>query len=96
VFFNETVNCKRYVQVVLGQFFSELPEEERLCGCFQQDSVTTHTASMSMQTLSDVFRDGIISNDIWPARSSDLNPCDVFFWGCLKDKVYNSNPEQKN
>jgi hypothetical protein len=21
---------------------------------------------------------------------------DFFFWGCLKDKVYNSNPEQKN
>jgi hypothetical protein len=20
-----------------------------------------------------------------------LNPCDFFFWGCLKDKVYNSN-----
>jgi hypothetical protein len=30
------------------------------------------------------------------ARSPDLNPCDFFFWGCLKDKVYKSNPERKN
>jgi hypothetical protein len=44
-----------------------------------------------MQTLSDVFGEKIISG-IWPACSPDLNPCDFFFWGCLKDKVYNSNP----
>jgi hypothetical protein len=35
----------------------------------------------------------IISSGIWPARSPDLNPCDFFFSGCLKDKVYNSNPQ---
>jgi hypothetical protein len=46
---------------------------------------------MSMQALSDVFWDRSISSDIWPARSPDLNPCDFFFWGCVKDKVYNSN-----
>jgi hypothetical protein len=47
---------------------------------------------MSKQALSDVFGDRIISSDIWPARSPDLNTCDFFFWGCVKDKVYNSNP----
>jgi hypothetical protein len=47
---------------------------------------------MSMQALSDVFGDRIISNDIWPARSPDLNPCDFFFWGYLKNKVYSNNP----
>jgi hypothetical protein len=44
-----------------------------------------------MQTLSDVFGEKIISG-IWPACSPDFNPCDFFFWGCLKDKVYNNNP----
>jgi hypothetical protein len=34
---------------------------------------------------------GTISSGILPARSPNLNPCDFFFWGCLKDKVYNSN-----
>jgi hypothetical protein len=45
-----------------------------------------------MQALSDVFGGRIISSDTWPARSPDLNSCDCFFWGCLKDKAYNSNP----
>jgi hypothetical protein len=45
-----------------------------------------------MQALSAVFGDRIISSGIWPARSPDLNPCDLFFLGCLKDKDYNSNP----
>ena len=24
----------------------------------------------------------------WPARSSDLNPCDFWLWGYFKDRVY--------
>jgi hypothetical protein len=67
VFFNETINCESCVQVILGQFLPELTEEERLYGCFQQDSVTAYAARMSMQALSDVFRDRIISSYIWPA-----------------------------
>jgi hypothetical protein len=69
VFFNETMSCERYVQVTVRQFFAELKEEERLCGCFQQDSATSHNACMSMQAFSIVFEDRIISSDIWPARS---------------------------
>jgi hypothetical protein len=56
-FFNETINCERCVQVILEQFFSELTEEERLYGWFQQDSATAHTARMSMQALPDIFGD---------------------------------------
>jgi hypothetical protein len=33
----------------------------------------------------------IMSSDIFPARSPDLNPCDIFFRGCLKDNVCSSN-----
>jgi hypothetical protein len=68
VFFNGTIICERYVQVILGQFFPELTEEERLYGWFQQDSATAHTARMSMLALSGVFGDRIISSHIWPAR----------------------------
>ena len=25
---------------------------------------------------------------IWPPRSHDLNPCDFWLWGCLKNRVY--------
>jgi hypothetical protein len=89
--FNETINCERSVQVILGKFFSELTEE-RLYGWFQQDPATAHTAHMSVQALSDVFGERIISSDIWTERSPDLSPYNFFFWGCLKDKVYSSNP----
>jgi hypothetical protein len=74
------------------QFFSELTEEQRLYGWFQQDSATTHIARISMQALSDVFGDRIIRSGIWPAHSLDLNPCDFFVWGSSKDKVYSNNP----
>jgi hypothetical protein len=38
------------------------------------------------------IRDRIISSCRLPARSPDLNAFGFFFWGCLKGKVYNSNP----
>jgi hypothetical protein len=91
-FFNETVNCEKYVEVFFGQFFRELTEEERFCRWFQQDSATAHTAHVSVQAFSDVFGDRIISSGIWTGRSLDLNPCDFFFWICLTDKVYNGSP----
>jgi hypothetical protein len=47
---------------------------------------------MSVQALSDVFEDRVISSGIWPSHSPDLNPYDFFFWG-LEDKVYSNNPQ---
>jgi hypothetical protein len=55
----------------------------------------TQLLPMSMQALSDVLENRTIISSIWPASSSGLNPCDFLFWGCLKDKVYNSNPRTK-
>jgi hypothetical protein len=49
--FNETINCIRYEQAILGQFFPELTEEERFHGWFEQDSATAHTKCMSIQKL---------------------------------------------
>jgi hypothetical protein len=34
---------------------------------------------MSVQALSDVYGERIISSDIWPASWHDLNPCDFLF-----------------
>jgi hypothetical protein len=56
VLFYKRVNHERYAQVILGQFFPELTEEERLYGRFQQDSPTAHTAHISMQALLDSFK----------------------------------------
>jgi hypothetical protein len=86
MFFIKTINCERFVQVILRQIFTELTEDKRLYGWFRQDSAAAHTARISIQALS------IIGSGIWLACSPDLNPCDFFFWVCLKDNVYNSNP----
>jgi hypothetical protein len=94
--FNETINCERFVYIILGQFFPEITEEERLSGWFRQDSVLPTLHVCLCKALSDVFRDSIISSSIWPARPSGLNPCDFFFWGCLKNKLYNSNRQTKD
>jgi hypothetical protein len=50
-FFKGTINCERYVQFNLVQFFPKLPEEETFYGWFQQDSATAHIACMFMQAL---------------------------------------------
>jgi hypothetical protein len=39
---------------------------------------------MSMQALSDVLGERIISSDTWPARSPDLNLCEFFFLGLFE------------
>jgi hypothetical protein len=57
-----------------------------------QDGATAHTATYSINVLNDVFEDRLISRGLWPARSSDLNPCDFYPWGNLKDKVNSNNP----
>jgi hypothetical protein len=84
VFFNETINCERYRQVTLAQFFPDLTEEEIVYGWFQNDSSTVRTARMSIQALSDVFGDRIINSGIWPAHSPDLNPCNFFLLGLFE------------
>ena len=35
----------------------------------------------------------VLKKDTWPPRSPDLNPCDFFLWGYLKDKVYAKRSE---
>ena len=29
----------------------------------------------------------------WPPYSPDLNPCDYFLWGYLKERIYDNNPQ---
>jgi hypothetical protein len=87
------VNSDRYVSDILEPFFQELTEEETRYGYFQQDCATVHTARNSMQRLRDVFDDEqIISQGLWPPRSTDLSICDFYLWGNLTGKVYKNNP----
>lgn len=92
VFFEETINSYRYVELILLPFFQELTKEEKLYGFFMQDSTMAHTADFSMAVLEEVFGERLITCGLWPPRSPDLNPCDYYLWGTLKDRVYVNSP----
>lgn len=95
IFFNETINSERYIQQILEPFFLELSPNEKFHGYFQQDGATAHTANATINRITEVFEDRIISRNCpvpWPARSPDLNPCDFYLWGKLKDVAYKNNP----
>ncbi|GBM36093.1 hypothetical protein AVEN_179092-1 [Araneus ventricosus] len=59
---------------------------------FIQDGAPPHIATPVKQLLNLHFgNDRIISHHFptaWPPRSPDLNPCDFWLWGYLKDVVY--------
>jgi inhibitor of nuclear factor kappa-B kinase subunit alpha len=76
----------------LGPFLDSITEEEKTYGYFMQDGATAHTATYCINVLNEVFANRLISRGLWPARSPDLNPCDFYLWGNLKDKVYSNNP----
>jgi hypothetical protein len=69
----------------------------RNCGelWWQHDGATAHTVIASMEVLSQIFPNRVISHngDIpWPAKSPDLSACDFFLWGYLKGKLYTQHP----
>jgi hypothetical protein len=88
VFLTKKLTAKDTYRSFSGNYF-QLTEEERL------KLVSAHIACISMQALTSVFGERIISSGVCPASSPDLNPCDSFFWSCLKDKVYKSNPKME-
>ena len=60
---------------------------------FQQDSATPHTANTVQTWLTTKFREKFVNKKIWPPRSPDLNPCDYYLWGHLKQTVYKPLPK---
>jgi hypothetical protein len=43
-----------------------------------QDGATAHKANYSINVLNEVFEDRLISCRLWPVRSPDLNPYDLY------------------
>lgn len=68
---------------------------------FMQDGATPHTCNVTLDYLHDIFGNRIISGRYqqrfgygltWPSYSPDMNPCDFFLWGYLKDRVWKNRP----
>jgi inhibitor of nuclear factor kappa-B kinase subunit alpha len=56
-----------------------------------QDGTKAHRANYSINLLNEVPDDSLIGQRLWPASSPDLNPCDFYLWGNLKNNVHSSN-----
>jgi hypothetical protein len=90
--------------MMLDSFF--LPQlRRRRCSLhaqwFQQYAARPHTTPEVLQFLHSKFQHRIVSTRFpqqfqcgfsWPQCSPDLNPCDYFHWGYLKDRVFSSAP----
>ncbi|GBM33650.1 hypothetical protein AVEN_77569-1 [Araneus ventricosus] len=75
----------------------ELQQRNRLQDTiFMQDSAPSYIHRSVKQVLLQIFTDErvIIRGfpTAWPPRSPDLNPCDFWLWGFIKDQVYREKP----
>ena len=83
-----TINSERYCSDILRAFIGQKTSDEIIYSWFQQNGATAHTSGRSMHLLKEFFGDRIISKDVWPPRSPDLNPPDFYLWGAAKSAVY--------
>ena len=74
---------------MLNEFvFTRIEEKDIGNIWFQQDGATCHTAEATLDVLSPVLEDRIISRRadvVWPPQSCDLTPLDYYLWTAVKD-----------
>ena len=93
-YFEESVNQHNYLEMLKNYFWPKvLRTADYKKYHFQQDGATPHTATAVQTWLSERFGDKFIDKNLWPPRSPDLNPCDFFLWGHLKQVAYNPLPK---
>lgn len=101
IYLEETVNSSRYIEI-LQQFVAVLNTLGDLkTDWFMQDGARPHRTSDVFTFLEEYFENRVIALHYrkatskgmdWPPCSPDLNPCDYFLWGHLKDAVHQQNP----
>jgi len=101
-FIQTTVTAADYIDILREKFIPFAQGVDMVQNCwFQQDGARPHRTLSVFELLEEHFHNRIIGLDSkkytgggveWPAYSPDLNPCDYFLWGYLKDRVYRSAP----
>lgn len=97
-----TVNGDSYLEMLEGKFIPEAHALDLVEGyTYMQDGATPHRTHRVFECLEEHFGGRVIGLGYpnwngegleWPPNSPDLNPCDFFLWGYLKDRVYRCNP----
>lgn len=102
IFIDGNVTGDKYQELLERDFFPQI-RRRRLARdyWYQQDGARPHRTVDVLQSLSAMFGGRIIGLDSgkvtdtgidWPPNSPDLNPCDFFLWGHIKDRVYRTAP----
>jgi hypothetical protein len=63
---------------------------------FQQDGATAHRANNSVELLSVICEECVVSRNLWPPRSPDLTPPNLYLWEAAKSAVYRDRPHTLN
>ena len=92
ILFINTINSERYCSDILHAFIGQMISDDINYSWFQQNGATAHTSGRSMHLSREFFGDRIISKDVWPVCSPDLNPPDFYLWGAAKSAVYRDRP----
>lgn len=101
--FEEIVNSERYLSMLRNNFIPQLLATALPFNTqwFMQDGARPHTANIVLDFLHEIFGTRVISlrfpgrfngGQFWPPNSPDLNPCDFFLWGSLKEKIFPKRP----
>jgi hypothetical protein len=104
VFIHENIDSQLYVKILNENFIPNIQgmETDMSQTWFMQDGARPHRTEQVFALLNEYFGEKIIALDSariigegidWPPYSPDLNPCDFYLWGYLKDKVYAQNPQ---
>ncbi|KDR19593.1 hypothetical protein L798_06126, partial [Zootermopsis nevadensis] len=77
---------RQFLRRHLPRLFEDVPLNTRRQMWFMHDERTR-------QILSHRFPQRHQCDRIWPPHSPDINPCDYFLWGFLKEQVFHQHPE---
>ena len=98
-FIQGNVNAHYYGNFLLhrlDELLEDVPLANRLEMMFQQDGHPAHTSLLARNILNQKFPGrwiGLHGPQEWPPRSPDLTPMDFFAWSFLKNKIYQTLPE---
>ena len=105
IFFDENVTGEAYRKALRRKFIPVAGGMDAIGDYwFMQDGALPHRTNAVFELLDEHFHGRVIglgyeskygSGIDWPPYSPDLNPCDFFLWGYLKDKVYRQSPRTK-
>lgn len=97
-FFAGNVNSSAYKEMLEDEFIPAAQGLDAVDGWwFMQDGATCHRTRESFDVLDEHFHGRVLGLDYesrfgcgieWPPYSPDLNPCDYYLWGKLKDNIY--------